>query len=62
MAEKRADATQVEKDARGQFVKSRHGAENDGVSSAKPRVITGTDDATFDRDPKVSRRKEGGQG
>lgn len=60
MAEKRPDPTRVEKDARGQFVKGRHGAKNDGVSSAKPRVITGTEDATFDRDPKVPRRKPTG--
>jgi hypothetical protein len=46
--------TKVEEDAKGQFVRSRHGADNDGVVSAKPRVITGDDDATFDTDPAAS--------
>jgi hypothetical protein len=50
-------ASKIENDARGQFVQSRRGAKNDGVPSAKPRVITGTDDATFDRDPKVPYRE-----
>lgn len=31
-----------------QFVRSRHGADNDGVASAEPRVIAGDVDATFD--------------
>jgi hypothetical protein len=37
----------AEKDAEGQFVQSKHGAHNNGVTSATPRVTTGTDDATF---------------
>lgn len=37
----------AQKDAAGQFVQSKHGAHNNGVSSATPRVTTGTDDATF---------------
>ncbi|HEV7417517.1 MAG TPA: hypothetical protein VGN98_15275 [Tianweitania sediminis] len=45
------DRRSVEGDARGQFVQSQHGKENNGVSSASPRVTTGTDDATFENDP-----------
>ncbi|MBP0439883.1 hypothetical protein [Tianweitania sediminis] len=45
------DRGSVEGDARGQFVQSQHGKENNGVSSASPRVTTGTDDATFENDP-----------
>jgi hypothetical protein len=38
-----------EADARGQFAKSKAGANNDGVSSADPRVLSGKEngDATF---------------
>ncbi|MBS9720566.1 hypothetical protein JYU29_07695 [Tianweitania sp. BSSL-BM11] len=43
--------TAVEGDARGQFVHSKEGRENNGVTSASPRVTTGTDDATFENDP-----------
>lgn len=45
------DRSSVEKDAQGQFTQSQHGGENNGVSSASPRVTTGTDDATFENDP-----------
>lgn len=45
------DRSSVEGDARGQFVQSDHGKENNGVTSASPRVTTGTDDATFENDP-----------
>jgi len=45
------DRSSVEGDARGQFVQSEHGRENNGVASASPRVTTGTDDATFENDP-----------
>jgi len=50
---KQAPETQseTEKDARGQFVRTRKGRKNSGVSSAEPRVITGDEDATFDTDP-----------
>ncbi len=37
---------QIKKDAEGQFVGTQHGGQNDGVVSAKPTVITGSDDAT----------------
>jgi len=39
----------VEADAVPQFVVSQAGGTNDGVASAKPRVITGSDDATAHR-------------
>lgn len=46
----------AERDAAPQFRQTRHGATNDGVSSAKPRVITGSDDATVNRDPPGTKR------
>src|SRR5690606_1707615 len=46
-----ATAGTPEGDAAGQFHQSRAGADNDGIVSAKPRVITGSDDATVHRDP-----------
>ena len=49
--DKRAAAAE-RKDAEGQFVRTRHGERNDGVDSAEPRVITGSEDATFDTDPR----------
>ena len=47
-------ARSPEDDARGQFVRSRAGAKNDGMSSADPEVLSGKDngDATFTSDPK----------
>ncbi|MGQ3293716.1 MAG: hypothetical protein ACT6U0_16065, partial [Shinella sp.] len=41
----------VDADAVPQFKVSQAGRTNDGVSSAKPRVITGSDDATIHRTP-----------
>jgi hypothetical protein len=38
--------TQIEQDARGQSESNHAGGSNNGVSSAKPRVITHSDDAT----------------
>lgn len=35
------------KDAKGSFAPSQADPKNNGVSSAKPRVITGRDDATM---------------
>ncbi|MEZ2131593.1 hypothetical protein AAE028_28065 [Sinorhizobium sp. CB9] len=43
--------TAIRKDAEAQFVRTREGAVNSGVSSAKPRVITGSDDATIHKLP-----------
>lgn len=39
-------AEKIRKDAKGQFARSDKGSGNNGVASAKPRVITGSDDAT----------------
>lgn len=43
-----------EADAKGQFRQTRHGAHNDGVSSADPEVLSDKEsgDATFGEDPK----------
>jgi hypothetical protein len=45
-------------DAKGQFVKTRHGADNDGVLSANPRVLSGKKDgdATFKADAKENEK------
>jgi len=42
---------QNHKDAKGQFAPVQSGGENGGVASAKPRVITGSDDATVHKWP-----------
>ena len=47
----KSDIEQIYEDAKPQFVRSRKGSHNSGVSSAKPRVITGDEDATFETDP-----------
>lgn len=41
----------IHRDAQGQFASSRTGGRNNGVASAKPTVITGSDDATAHRNP-----------
>lgn len=41
--------TQIEQDARGQSESNHAGGSNNGVSSAKPRVITHSDDATVNK-------------
>jgi len=45
----------IHDDAKPQFVRSRKGAGNSGVSSAEPRVITGDEDATFTTHPERDR-------
>ncbi len=50
------DKDKVHKDAEGQFVRTREGAKNNGVSSAKPRDITHSDDATVHRNPPGSKQ------
>lgn len=40
-----------EKDAAGQFAKSRADGKSSGVASAKPTVITGSEDATVNKNP-----------
>ena len=54
----KSDIEKVHDDAKPQFVRSRKGAHNSGVSSAKPRVITGDEDATFDTDPKPGKSEK----
>lgn len=46
-------------DAKGQFARTRHGAKNDGVSSANPRVLSGKrdGDATFKADAKENEKE-----
>ena len=41
----------VKDDAEGQFAKSRADRKSSGVASAKPTVITGSEDATAHRTP-----------
>jgi hypothetical protein len=47
----KSDTKRIHEDAKPQFVRSRKGADNSGVSSAEPRVITGDEDATFTTHP-----------
>ncbi len=50
----------IHKDAEGQFAKGLERSDNNGVASAKPRVITGSDDATTHKTPpgKAPAKKE----
>ncbi|EJC79837.1 hypothetical protein Rleg4DRAFT_1439 [Rhizobium leguminosarum bv. trifolii WSM2297] len=41
----------LENDAAGQFAKSRADRKSSGVASAKPTVITGSEDATMHKNP-----------
>ncbi|SCX08385.1 hypothetical protein DSM25558_1126 [Agrobacterium sp. DSM 25558] len=41
----------IHNDAKGQFAKGLKHSDNNGVASAKPRVITGSDDATTHKSP-----------
>jgi hypothetical protein len=47
--DKSAAADRIHRDAEPQFARTRHGADNNGVASARPRVITGSDDATVNK-------------
>ncbi|AJC79936.1 hypothetical protein IE4803_CH02747 [Rhizobium etli bv. phaseoli str. IE4803] len=47
-----------EKDAAGQFAKSRADRKATGVASAKPTVITGSEDATVNRNPPGKKKPE----
>lgn len=40
----------TKKDAKGQFAKSQADSKSDGVVSAKPTAVTGSEDATVNRD------------
>ena len=44
-------AGDIRKDAEPQFVGTQHGGDSDGVASAKPTVITGSEDATVNKWP-----------
>ncbi|MDP9813858.1 hypothetical protein J2W42_006734 [Rhizobium tibeticum] len=46
-----SDALKTKEDAKGQFAKSGADAESSGVASAKPTVITGSEDVTGNRTP-----------
>ena len=48
----------IRKDAEGQFARSNEGRRNNGVSSAKPRAITQSDDATIHRTPPGQRSRK----
>lgn len=48
---KPADKRTVESDAEGQFANVKAGAKSSGVASAKPTVITGSEDATAHKIP-----------
>ena len=45
------DLNRIHKDAKGQFAGTQAGGESDGVVSAKPTVITGSEDATVNKWP-----------
>ncbi len=59
MTKPKDEKSAVEKDAEGQFAGTQAGGDNTGVASAKPRVITGSDDATIHSRPdKKTRPKD----
>lgn len=45
------DTAKIHRDAKGQYAKSKADRKANGVASAKPTVITGSDDATKHRNP-----------
>lgn len=45
------DAKTPEADAKGQYRKLLKSSDNDGLHSARPRVVTGSEDATLDKKP-----------
>ena len=48
---KKPSKAEIENDARGQSESNHAGGSNNGVSSAKPRVITHSDDASVSKEP-----------
>lgn len=46
-----ADKTKIHDDAKGQFAGTQAGGDSDGVASAKPTVVTGSEDATVHKWP-----------
>lgn len=57
-----SQAKEILKDAQGQFAKGKRQSTNNGVSSARPRVVTGVDDATTGRIPGDTARPAGTNG
>lgn len=53
---KNHSGTGPEADAKGQFAKSQADRKSSGVHSAKPTVITGSEDATAHRNPPGTKR------
>ena len=53
----KSDVEQIHADAKPQYFKARKGADNSGVSSAEPRLITGDEDATFETHPESEKSK-----
>ncbi|TWD48562.1 hypothetical protein FB480_10846 [Agrobacterium vitis] len=47
----KASVQKIKEDARGQFARQESGGKSDGVASAKPTVITGSEDATAHKWP-----------
>ncbi len=47
----RASVKTIHDDAKGQYARGLKRSNNNGVASAKPRVITGSDDATAHKAP-----------
>jgi hypothetical protein len=54
----KSKVAEIEKDAAGQSETNHAGGSNDGVSSAKPRVITHSDDATVNKDVPGTKAKQ----
>jgi hypothetical protein len=50
-SEKTGSSSTIRRDAEGQFAKAEAGRKNSGVASAKPTVITGSEDATAHKVP-----------
>jgi len=48
---KNESVSEIHKDAQGQFAPKQAGGQSDGVASAKPTVITGSEDATVHNKP-----------
>ncbi len=49
---------QIHQDSKPQFAPGKKASKNNGVASAKPRVITGSDDATANKLPPGSNRSK----
>lgn len=54
----RSHGSYPRKDAEGQFAKSQADRKSSGVHSAKPTVVTGSEDATVHRDPPGKKKQK----